>query len=281
MAEMFQFVRCDFRRLWISPRPYIVLLVVYMGLHLCFGGAETYLAENGQSVQAMEFFVFATANRIPQWILAFGILLLLGDAPFFHEGMELYVLRSRRSRWLTGQILFCCITVLGYLLLVAGMFLLMFHGHIYFANTWSDAITLICRIGNGTLLNIKMAIDFPMQIITNGSPYAMFGLSFLYSAFLLLLFSLLCMVCNTKLRTGVGCFVIAILLVWRVLLDTVGGMPLFHYISPCNLANVGDKPVSPFYISYTIMFFIWNCCLLCIWMYGIIQKYDLQRKDRL
>lgn len=278
MGEIFQFVKYNFRRLWCSPRPYITLFMVYALLNLCFGGAREYLSDSGETVQAFEFFIIAMANRIPQWIMVFGILILLGDAPFLHDGMEVYILRSSRGRWLMGQVVFCALTVLGYLVLIAVMFLFMFCSYISFTNEWSDAIILSCRIQSGAVLNIVMLIAFPMEIINSGSPYSVLALSFLYTALMLLLCALLCMLCNVRLKTGVGCFAVTILLVWRFLLDNVGGAEFLHYLSPCSLATVSDRAVTPISICYTVGFFLCACFALCWWNYCIIQKADLQKK---
>lgn len=278
MGESFSFAAYNFRHLWTSPRPYIVLFAVYAGMELCFGGVRTYLADTGQTVQALEFFILASANRIPQWIFVFGILLLLGDAPFLQEGVEFYLMRSSRRDWLTGQVLYCLFVIFGYLVLVVGMFLVLFRGYLFFANEWSETFTLCCQLGSGSLLHIIMMIEFPLRLVKSGLPYAIFALSFLYSFLLLLLLSLLCMICNMKLRMGFGCLAVTILLVWRVILENVAGLKVLHYLSPCNLAVVSDRTINFPNICYTISFFVCTCGLLWVWSYSIVKKIDLQWK---
>lgn len=277
MTEVFQFIKYQTRRLWCSPRPYIVLFAVFAGFKLCFGASRIYLLEISQTIQAAEFFIFATTNRIPQWILVLGMLLLLGDAPFLRTGLELYILRSSRNRWLMGQVLFCITTIFVYLIVITGMLLFIFRGCLSFTNEWSEAIILSCQLNSGQWMNISTTMQFPIQIITSGSPYGIFVVSFLYTMLLMILCNFLCIVCNLKFRTGVSCFVIVFLLVWRFFLDVTCGPLFFYYISPCTLATIGSKSLNHFNICYTILFFLCTCSFLYLYTYNIIQKTDLQR----
>lgn len=276
MGEVFRFAWHNIRRLLTSPRLYLSLFVVYACLRLCFGNVYLYLEESGETLQAVELLVFASSNRTPQWMLAFGILLLLGDAPFLHEGMSVYLIRSSRFRWLMGQILFCLITVVCYLLAVEIMLLSMSGDSVSFLNNWSDPIMLASRITSGaSLLHIEMAIDFPISIISSGKPYAMFALTLLYDTFLLTMFSLLCLVCNSKWKTGTGCFGVVALLVVRFLIDNRKMLTNLRMLSPCNLAAISNQVVSPATIGYTAAFFLCACGGLGVWGYHVIRSADL------
>ena len=89
MGEIFQFVRYDLKRLWYSPRPYVILFFVYAALERCFGCVREYLAEMGQQIQATELFSIAVSNRIPQWFLIFGIDFSLEMHLFYMMGWSI------------------------------------------------------------------------------------------------------------------------------------------------------------------------------------------------
>lgn len=282
MAEILQFTWHNIRRLLTSPRLYLSLFVVYACLRLCFGNVYLYLEESGETLQAVELMVFASSNRSPQWMLTFGMLLLLGDAPFLHAGISVYLVRSSRRRWFMGQILFCFITVVCYLLTIEIMLLSMSGNGVSFLNNWSDPIVLASRITAGaSLLHIEMAIDFPMSIISSGKPYAMFALTMLYDTLLLTMLSLLCLACNVKWKTGVGCFGVVVLLVVRFLIERCGVLTDFWILSPCNLATISNQTVNPAMIGYTTAFFLCACGLLGIWGYHTMRFADLQRGEGL
>lgn len=282
MGEVLRFAWHNIRRLLTSPRLYLSLFVVYACFRLCFGNVYLYLEESGETLQAVELLVFASSNRSPQWMLAFGMLLLLGDAPFLHEGMSVYLIRSSRFRWLMGQILFCLITVVVYLLAVEVMLLSMSGSNVSFLNNWSAPIMLASRITSGaSLLHIEMVIDFPISIISSGKPYTMFALTILYDTLLLTMFSLLCLVCNAKWKTGVGCLGVVALLVVRFLIDNRKILTSLRMLSPCNLATISSQVVSPLSIGYTTVFFLCICGLLGFWGYRTIRFVDLQRGENL
>ena len=277
MGATFQFVRYDLKRLWCSPRPYVILFFVYAVLELCFGCVREYLAETGQQIQATEFFSIAISNRIPQWIIIFGIILLLGDAPFFHDGMEYYIIRSSRTQWLIGQIVFCIVTIVGYVLIVAGMFFFMFAHSISFKNEWSDIIILCCQVRSGAILGITMNMIFPLELIQSGSPYFIFFISCSYLILLMFFLSLVLMLCNLKLKVGIGYFIVVAILVLRVFVDNSFGLKFMHFLSPCNLAVVSGRAVTAYSIAYTFLYFLSTCGVLYMYIYKGIRKADLQK----
>lgn len=283
MGEILRFVWYDIRRLLTSPRLYFSLLVVYACLRLCFGSVYLYPEESGESLQALELFIFASCNRLPQCMLSIGVLLILGDTPFLHEGVSVYLIRTSRFRWLIGQILFCLVTIVCYMFVVEIMLLSMSGNGVSFANEWSDPVVLASQITSGaSLLYIDMIFTFPMNIILSGTPYAIFALTLLYNTFLLMTFVLICLVCNLNWKTGVGCFGVVALLGWRSLIDGYGngrfsGLVLF---SPCNLATISDRNVTRGTIIYTCMFFSCVCGFLTIWGYNKMRSLDVLKGEK-
>lgn len=282
MGEISHFTFYNFRRLLTSPRFYITLLIIYCCMWMCFGQVSSALAENGQTLQAAELFIFASCSRIPQWILAFGMLLLLADVPFIHEGLSVHLIRSTRFRWLMGQLIFCAITVICYLLLVEVMLITLSGKHMTFTNAWSDIIQIVVRLPssvNGKQLNIDTMMEFPLEIVLAASPWAIFALSFFYDFLLLMLFCFICLVCNTRWRTGLGCLVVVVLLMLRYLIDNrlLPFSSLIAMISPCSMAAPQNRSINALNIIYTVAFFLCVSGFLAMWGYQIVQHADLDK----
>ena len=276
MGEIWRFTWHNLRRLLTSPRLYLALFVVYACLRLCFGGVAGALAEKGQTLQGLELMIFASTNRLPQCMMTFGILLLLGDAPFLHEGMSLRLVRSSRIKWFLGQVLFCLITVVGYLLAVELMLLSMSGRGVSFRNEWSLPVKLVCRVpGGASVLGIHMIVDFPMNILKSGGPWPIFGLTLLYDTLLFTFFAFVCLALNARWRSGVGCFTVAALVTLRILIDNSGLLVRLRNISPCNLASLGSELVSPLSVAYRVSFFLAACGLLGFWTYRVLRRADL------
>lgn len=275
MGEIWRFTWHDLRRLLTSPRAYLALFVVYACLRLVYGEVGLYIAESGQALQGLELMIFASASGIPQKIMIFGILLLLGDAPFLHEGMSVYLVRSSRSKWFLGQLLFCLVTVVCYLLAVELMLLTMSGSGVTFRNQWSGPIELVSRIPNGEkLLHIKIDVDFPINILLSGRPWAMFGLTVFYDILLLTFFALTCLALNARFRTGVGCFAVVVLATTQTLILN-SRWPWLALLSPCLLASLGRELVSPLSVAYRASFFLAACGLLSFWAYRVLRRADL------
>ncbi len=159
---------------------YITFLLLFMILRLGFGGARSYLVETGQSIQAVELFVFALSSPVLQTVCILGLLFLLGDAPFLKEGMSFLLIRTSRTRWLSGQLLSCVLISAIYLVGIALLFMLLFFGRIVFQNEWSAPIRLAAQTNmGGVVIRIKVAFFITMDVIKKGTPYGMFGLTLL------------------------------------------------------------------------------------------------------
>ena len=184
MRSSFHFVQYNLKILFTSPRPYITLLILFSIMQVGMGGAKGYLIEHGQTFQAVELYVFTHSSHVVQLIFILGLLLLLGDAPFLKEGMSFHLIRTNRFQWLLGQFLSCIVISAVYLLAIEFLFLVVFLGHVNFQNKWSDPVILAAQVGMERAIGIEIAVLFSMNVIRAGSPYAMFGLTVVYSLLL-------------------------------------------------------------------------------------------------
>lgn len=280
MGSVFHFVGYNLKRLFTSPKPYITFLVIFAVLRIGIGGATTYLEESGQTIQAVELFVFTHSAVFFQVLFVLGLLFLLGDAPFLKEGMSLRLIRTTRARWLIGQILSCIVISAIYLAGIELLFLILFCGHITFQNAWSAPIRLAAQVNTGgAVINIKAAVYFSMDVLQAGSPYAMFGLTFVYN---LLLYSFLCLVvisCNLKFSSGIGIFAAVVFLGEKLVQRYVLPYKPLWYLSPCSIVCFEGQSITPMSICYTIMFFTILCCCLILLSFHFARDSDLMEGD--
>lgn len=279
MHSMLHFTGYNLKRLFTCPRPYITFLLLFAVMQIGLGGCRNYLIENNQVLQAAELYVFAHSSNAFLLYFTLGLLLLLGDAPFLKEGMSLRLIRSSRTQWLLGQILSCMLISVIYLVVLELLFLLLFCGHISFQNTWSAPIILAAQLGNGIAIGTEMAVPFPMQILRAGSPYVMFGLTFFYNFLLYTFFSVILIVCNLKLRTGIGAFAVLTFVGLKFMLDYVFYVDALHNFSPCNLVCLSDRPITSMRIVYTVLFFFVLSFCLGLLAHRFTRSADLLRED--
>ncbi len=279
MRSSFHFVQYNLKILFTSPRPYITLLILFSIMQVGMGGAKGYLIEHGQTFQAVELYVFTHSSHVVQLIFILGLLLLLGDAPFLKEGMSFHLIRTNRFQWLLGQFLSCIVISAVYLLAIEFLFLVVFLGHVNFQNKWSDPVILAAQVGMERAIGIEIAVLFSMNVIRAGSPYAMFGLTVVYSLLLYSFFSVLLIACNLRLRSGIGCLAVMAFWCLKLTLDYGPNIPLLRRLSPCNLACLIGQAVTPANILYTILFLCVSCCCLGILAIRFARSTDLFRGD--
>lgn len=279
MRSVGHFIGYNLKRLFASPRPYIVFLIIFGVLQFGFGGCRAYLSETGQKIQAVELFLFAMNSNVFLIFFTLGFLLLLGDAPFLKPGMSFRFIRTTRAQWLIGQILSCVLIVVIDLLATALLFLIFFAGSVTFQNKWSLPITIAAQTGSGMAIKIEMAILFPMNILKKGLPYSMFGLSFLSDVLLYTFFSMVLIVCNLRFRAAVGNSMVIAFVGLKLMLNYLMNSKLLWYVSPCNLANIGEQLSSRINIAYATMFFFAACLGLGLLALHFTERTDLLRED--
>lgn len=280
MGSVFRFIGYNLKRMFTSPKPYITFLIIFVVLRIGIGGATTYLEESGQAIQATELFVFTHSAVFFQVLFVLGLLFLLGDAPFLKEGMSLRLIRTTRAQWLIGQILSCIVISAIYLAGIELLFLIQFCGHITFQNEWSAPIRLAAQVNTGgAVINIKAAVYFSMDVLQAGSPYAMFGLSFLYNLLLYTFLSLVVISCNLKFASGMGIFAAVVIVGEKLVQKYILPYKFFWYLSPCSIVCLGDQPISAAGILYTVMFLTVLCCCLTMLSLYFVRSSDLLKGD--
>lgn len=278
MRNTIHFVSDTIKRMFTSPKPYIVFLLLFVIMQLGVGGARTYLAENNQTIHAVELFVFALSSPFLQTVCILGLLFLLGDAPFLKEGMSFLLIRTNRTCWLAGQILSCVLISAIYLVGIATLFMLLFFGQIMFQNEWSAPIRLAAQANiGGAVMKIKVALFITMDVIKKGTPYGMFGRTIVNN---LLLYSFLCLVvifCNIKYTTGVSMFAAIAILGESLIQLYILPYKWLWYLCPCSVVRLADHPITTSGVIYTIMFLSTLCGVLSWLSFRSVKNSDLLR----
>ncbi len=283
MAETWYFAWHQFRRMITSARFYVVIAILAAILWSFFGGVPAYLRLWEVRLQANELFILYTSSELSQRFLLFASLLLLGDAPFLREGLSYQLIRSNKRHWYLGQLLYCGMITVAYLLITYLLLLCFTGGNVSFENAWSLPFRQECSYVEQDIpslepLGIKMGVDFTGNFLL-GKPYAMLGLSFLYSFFLILTTCIIGMILNLQFRTGVGMATAVVFAVARAL---GGKVPLLssviNPISPCYLAAIGERQADLGTIGYTCVFFVCVILAFSVFSYHKIKRSDLQKE---
>ena len=173
----------NFRQWKKNPRIVVTFALSFVLCFLLSNKAVQFAQEQGTILQLVEPFVwtFGDANNI--LISSLLLVLLFADMPFICEGTPFYLMRTKRSVWLMGQIIYICLATLVYItfILVATSALC---AHLSFiGNQWSETAAMLGYSGAGEAI----ALPAFVKTLEMSTPYACMGTIFL----LMLLYTLL------------------------------------------------------------------------------------------
>ncbi len=275
--ESFRILRIHVLHLLASPKLYVGIILLVIGLITCYGGVRDILAAQQKEIQYTELFTLTLNSRIPRYILTLILLLLVGGTPFPYGGSSVSLIRTSRSAWLVGQMLYLATIV--FIILIATELILcgILFGHLTFQNEWSDLMRLAARLGGGkglSLLGIDTQIIIPTEAIQVGNPMLLFVVSFLNGLFFLYLMAMICM-CGNLYNKGLCSIVAVILILILGLAVELGLLPeVWNMISPLSVATVSMRPFSQTNVLYTVIYFIF--LIICLWY---ASQWQMKRCD--
>jgi len=276
--ETLRILRIHILHLLASPKLYVGIILLVIGLIACYGGVRDILLAQQKELQYTELFTLTLNSRIPRYILTFILLLFVGGTPFPYEGSSASLIRMSRSAWLVGQILYLATIVLIILIITELTLCGILIGHLTFQNEWSDLMRQAARLGGGrglSLLGIDTQIIIPTEAIQVGNPMLLFIVSFLNGFFFLYLMAMICM-CGNLYKKGLCSIVAVIMLLILGFAVELGLLPEnWNMISPLSVATISMRPFSQTNVLYTVIYFIF--LIVCLWYASQQQmkRYDI------
>lgn len=186
LKQAFQIAKQNFSGWRKNPR---IWLTFVLALILCLMLSDQILTQAIRYetiVQMFEPFIWTYGDATSLMLSSLLLILIFADMPFINQATPYWLIRTKRSVWLAGQILYVVITTVIYnlfLLIVLGLMAAPFS---YVGNVWSETAAML-GYGGGEQITVPVSIK-TMQIST---PYScavtVFGLMLLYSLFVVTL----------------------------------------------------------------------------------------------
>lgn len=279
MGEILALTSVSLRRIVVRARFFIALVLSFCVVFFCCHGVPAFLQEQGMTVQAVELFPLLMSGHSTQLLLTLCFLLLVGDAPFFHEGMETVLVRTKKSRWLAAQILTMGILVLAWLLFLQLCLLLMTAGRVTWDNQWSVYIKTAARLWRSSLATgLSGGMTTCMAVIQSATPYSLFFTALLYGFLLFFSFGMWGLMLNLWTRRSYGSAIVTAFFALRFALFNLLYIKPLLWLSPSNLVDITGRsinpPPSPVYV---ILFFLLQILLLGIFSLRNLRQRDMTR----
>lgn len=273
------FIWQDMRHLLGSVKFYVVIAVVVVGMLTCFGGLRGYLRETGSVINPLEMYIVSVSNRLSLWIIYIGTVVLVCDAPFRYKGDIARIVRTSRSAWLTGQVVFSYICILLYLAVLLLFFFLLTIGHWDFSPTWSETIVTGVREGHARL-GIAFGVQFRPELLQLPPVTALFT-SILLQLLMGIFSASVLALSHIKGYSKVGLVLCAVFPMLDYLLLDAFDFPwcrvLSYIISPFSLSTLQRlRPVAAhgMTVVYASLYLSFATIWVLIWMYKRVKTYD-------
>ena len=279
MGESFALTKNSLQRLLSRPRLYAALFFAVGFVLTCFFKVPPALAERGEKLQAAEPFLMFVGSKSPQLFLLISFLLMLGDAPFFHEGMEIVAVRSSKRRWLSAQLRAALTVTLLWLLFLLAFTLLVFRGRLRFDNQWSPLMQAASRSPQGlSQLRVMSCAPCTETIIAETRPYQALGLALLVNMLLFACLYLWCAALNLWTKRSYGSALTVIF--WAIhfaLLLPLQADSAAVWASPMALADIHLLPITAAHVSFTVLYYLLQIVLLQILCESRLRRMDMTK----
>lgn len=254
------------RKMFSTPKLYIVLILTVALLYYPCREIADYA--NNQHIGVVPYiFPFLMIARYFKLASVFGLILLLCDAPFKSEDQLFIIIRSKKSTWIVGQILY--ITQVATIYFVYSMFIsiILLIPHIKFSMGWGDILNTLSQTKEIQLLFIDV------RIIECYSPFLAILHSLLLNSLLGIFLGMLIFIFNTISKKAVGAVVAVGVTLFSLMSNGVS-----DWFSPVNLTLINKMIINDEIIQYPTMIYSYLFFIVSIFIMAIII-YIFTRKN--
>lgn len=166
-----------------------MLICIYIGKLPVY--ALTHNEKNTLFLMPLLFTEAINANGLLKVLLFFGTILLFCNAPFLDEHKYFLILRSRRSGWWMGEVLYVIAGSFAYVLEIFLISILLALPAASIGQGWGESVMTAFDASLETYLQIFTGISLPPELIMNVTPEIAIWYTFFVSWLVMVLLGLL------------------------------------------------------------------------------------------
>lgn len=225
-------------RLWRrSPR---ILITFGLAFVLCFllsDKAVTFAVEHNTTLQLVEVFIWSFGDSNSILLSSTLLVLLFADMPFLSSGTPLYLVRTDRKTWLTGQVVYTLAATFVYLLFILACTALFSAQMAFPGNQWSPTAAILGYTNAGE----RVAIPALVKTLEMSWPYqSMLSIFFLMLGYTAVMVMLM-LVCNLRFGASAGVVSVLVYSLYGLLLE------------PDTIQTLLQLPDEAYYIANVIV----------------------------
>ena len=215
MKKAFSIVGYNFRLWRGNPR---ILVTFLLALILCFllsDKAVQFAVDHNTTMQIVEVFIWNFGDSNSILLSSVLLVLLFADMPFLSSGTPLYLVRTSRRTWITGQVLYILSATLIYLVFVLLCTIFFSMQQSFLANMWSPTAAILGYTNAGE----RVAIPALVKTLEMSWPYqSMVSIFFLMLGYTSVMVMIM-LVCNLWFGQVAGVVSVLVYSVYGILMN--------------------------------------------------------------
>lgn len=257
-------------RLWRgNPRILVTFLLAFILSFLLSDKTVNFAAEHNTTMQIVEVFIWSFGDSNSILLSSVLLVLVFADMPFLSPGTPLYLIRTKRRTWITGQVIYILTATFIYLIFVLGSTAFFSMRQSFVANMWSPTAAILGYTNAGEQAAIPALIKSLEMSWPYQSMVSIFSLMLGYSSVMVMLM----LFCNLRFGQVMGVVSVLVYSIFGLLMQPstfqlILKLPdeayyianvIIGWVSPLNQAtyhmhNFGYDKLPKLWQSYAIFF---------------------------
>lgn len=203
-------------RLWRgNPRILVTFLLAFIMCFLLTDKAVRFAVDHNTTMQLVETFIWSFGDSNSILLSSVLLVMLFADMPFLSSGTPLYLVRTSRRAWITGQVIYTIAATAIYLLFVLASTVLVSLGQSFTANMWSPTAAILGYTNAGQ----RVAIPALVKTLEMSWPYqsmaSIFALMLGYTGVMVMIM----LVCNLRFGQAAGVAGVLVYSIYGILME--------------------------------------------------------------
>lgn len=202
-------------RLWRgNPRILVTFAMTFILCFLLSDKAVRFAVDHNTTMQLVETFIWSFGDSNSILLSSAMLVLLFADMPFLSSGTPLYLVRTGRRTWITGQVIYTIGATTLYLLFVLISTVLLSLSQSFLANMWSPTAAILGYTNAGE----RVAIPALVKTLEMSWPYQSMASIFLLMLGYTGVMVMIMLVCNLRFGQAAGVVSVLVYSVYGILM---------------------------------------------------------------
>ena len=215
MKKAFSIAGYNFRLWRGNPRILVTFLLAFILCFLLSDKAVQFAVDHNTTMQIVEVFIWNFGDSNSILLSSVLLVLLFADMPFLSSGTPLYLVRTSRRTWITGQVLYILSATLIYLVFVLMCTIFFSMQQSFLANMWSPTAAILGYTNAGE----RVAIPALVKTLEMSWPYqSMVSIFFLMLGYTSVMVMIM-LACNLRFGQVAGVVSVLVYSVYGILMN--------------------------------------------------------------